>query len=80
MLFQTPFTPLTWHNFAVQVDWTALTLGVFYSKDAASLEPVTAKVAPNKGHVAGETGKGDFHFGVLKVRMEARSCSLDHVF
>ena len=31
--FATPLIPFTWHDFAVQVDWDNLTLGVFYSSN-----------------------------------------------
>ncbi|KAG6852300.1 hypothetical protein C0991_001114, partial [Blastosporella zonata] len=57
----------TWHNFAVQVDWTQRTLAVFYSKDGHHLTPVTKKPLPNTTAGAGTAGQGDFHFGVLKV-------------
>jgi len=66
VLFTTPFTSDTWHNFAVQVDWTNLTLAVFYSKDVELLSPVT-KVVTNEGVTGGPNGQGDFHFGVLKL-------------
>ncbi|KAF5334832.1 hypothetical protein D9758_018079 [Tetrapyrgos nigripes] len=35
------FTPSTWHNFVVQVDWDQRTLQVFYSTDGETLEAVT---------------------------------------
>lgn len=62
-----PFTPFTWHNFAVQVDWDNLTLGVFYSSNDNKLKPVTG-VLQNPTASFGAAGQGDFHFGVLKVR------------
>ena len=67
MLFTAPFTPATWHNFAVRVDWANRTLAVLFSTDAAPLR-VVAKPAPNLSTAAGAAGQGDFHFGVLKVR------------
>jgi len=66
ILFSTPFTSDEWHNFAVEVDWSNLTLQVFYSVDAEALENVT-EVVPNAGVASGSAGQGDFHFGVLKV-------------
>jgi Glycoside hydrolase 131 catalytic N-terminal domain len=70
-LFQTPFLQHTWHNFAVVVDWVNLTLQVFYSLDALPLEAVTS-VKENPGVVKGPQGQGEFHFGVLKVRLSIR--------
>ena len=66
VLFTTPFTPVSWHNFAVRVDWTNRTLAVLFSKDAAPLQ-VVKKPAPNLSTASGTAGQGDFHFGVLKV-------------
>ncbi|KAF9464199.1 hypothetical protein BDZ94DRAFT_1257246 [Collybia nuda] len=66
ILFSTIFSPSTWHNFAVQVDWDLRTLQVFYSKNGAPLRSVT-NVLPNPTIAAGPTGQGDFHFGVLKL-------------
>ena len=67
VFFSTPFTADVWHNFAVEVDWNARTLVVFYSQDAESLRPVTDTV-PNSSAASSSAGQGDFHFGVLKVR------------
>ncbi|KAI0058240.1 hypothetical protein BV25DRAFT_1290923 [Artomyces pyxidatus] len=66
VLFSTPFVPETWHNFAVVVDWTHLTLQVHYSAGAQTLSTVS-KVVPNTGVTAGSAGQGEFHFGVLKL-------------
>ncbi|KAF7982130.1 hypothetical protein HWV62_29861 [Athelia sp. TMB] len=66
VLFSAPFTPSTWHNFAVQVDWNSRTLAALYSKDGAELKAVT-KVVPNLSTPVGAAGQGDFHFGVLKL-------------
>ena len=66
LLFETPFTSCDWHNFAIQVDWTHLTLGVFYSVNATLLEAVTG-VEGNESAPAGAAGQGDYHFGILKV-------------
>ncbi|KAH7910499.1 hypothetical protein BJ138DRAFT_1114053 [Hygrophoropsis aurantiaca] len=66
LLFETPFTLEDWHNFAVQIDWTDRTLGVFYSTNDASLEAVTG-VEPNDSTPEGAAGQGDYHFGVLKL-------------
>ncbi|KAG8799854.1 hypothetical protein FRC16_004248 [Serendipita sp. 398] len=67
VVFETSFTRDQWHNFAVQVDWDAITLGVYYSKGPMLLSPTSRKAVLNKGLVAGPDGQGDFHFGVLKV-------------
>ncbi|KAG8722350.1 hypothetical protein FRC09_006389 [Ceratobasidium sp. 395] len=66
VVYSTPFDPLTWHNFAVQVDWDARTLGVFASKGALPLKKVS-KLVSNNSTQAGAAGQGDFHFGVLKL-------------
>ena len=66
VLFSTPFTWGSWHNFGVQVDWNNRTLAVLYSLNATPLRPVT-KVVPNPSASLGSTGQGDFHFGMLKV-------------
>jgi len=66
VLFHTPFSSEIWHNFAVEVDWDALTLRAFYSGEAAPLIAVT-KVIPNVGVVGGPNGQGDFHIAILKL-------------
>lgn len=66
LLFETPFTSHDWHNFAVQVDWTNLTLGVFYSTNGEPLKAVTGLVE-NSSASPGAAGQGDYHFGVLKL-------------
>lgn len=66
LLFETPFTSHDWHNFAVQIDWTNLTLGVFYSTNGEPLEAVTGLVE-NSSASPGAAGQGDYHFGVLKL-------------
>ena len=66
VLFSTPFTCRTWHNFAIVVDWDALTLAVYYS---AGVRPLSLVSPPkeNQGVKASPDGQGEFHFGVLKV-------------
>ncbi|KAG8712788.1 hypothetical protein FRC08_014104 [Ceratobasidium sp. 394] len=66
VMYSTPFDPLTWHNFAVQVDWDARTLGVFASKGPLPLKKVSRLVSNNSTQ-SGAAGQGDFHFGVLKL-------------
>jgi hypothetical protein len=66
LLFETPFTSHDWHNFAVQIDWTHLTLGVFYSTNGEPLMAVTGLVE-NLSASPGAAGQGDYHFGVLKL-------------
>jgi hypothetical protein len=66
VLFTTPFSSDTWHNFAVQVDWDNRTLAVLYSANDDTLKAVT-EVVPNLTATAGVAGQGDFHFGVLKL-------------
>ncbi|KAJ8587086.1 hypothetical protein M405DRAFT_794768 [Rhizopogon salebrosus TDB-379] len=66
LLFETPFTANNWHNFAVQVDWTNRTLGVFYSTNATPLAAVTG-LEDNSSAPSGVAAQGDYHFGVLKL-------------
>jgi len=66
VLFSTPFTCETWHNFAIVVDWDNLTLAVFYSTGAEPLKLVSP-TKKNEHAKAAPTGQGEFHFGVLKV-------------
>ncbi|KAI0775552.1 hypothetical protein BD413DRAFT_529338 [Trametes elegans] len=66
VLFNTPFSSDTWHNFAVEVDWNALTLAVYYSQDGDALKLVKDTTSnPTVG--SGPNGQGDFHFTVLKL-------------
>jgi len=67
VLFSTPFACETWHNFAIVVDWDNLTLAVYYSAGSQPLKLVSPPKT-NQGVKAGPDGKGEFHFGVLKVR------------
>ncbi|KAI0738897.1 hypothetical protein C8Q80DRAFT_1275116 [Daedaleopsis nitida] len=66
VLFTVPFTSHVWHNFAVEVDWNARTLAIWYSQNAEFLRRVTA-VVPNPTVASGPDGQGDFHFAVLKL-------------
>ncbi|KAI0694702.1 hypothetical protein C8Q76DRAFT_771909 [Earliella scabrosa] len=66
VLFSIPFTSRVWHNFAIEVDWTARTLAVLYSQGPGLLQRVT-RTAENPTVPAGADGQGDFHFGVLKL-------------
>lgn len=77
VLFQTPFDQTAWHNFAVLIDSDELTLQVFYSQDGCQLQAVS-DVEDNSSVPKGPTGQGDFHFGVLKVRLAYafRTCLL----
>lgn len=74
VLFRTPFSTTSWHNFAMQVDWTNRTLAVLYSSDSSALKVVT-KPTPNFSATAGPAGQGDYHFGVLKVSIFYRGCN-----
>ncbi|KAF7296348.1 hypothetical protein HMN09_01104900 [Mycena chlorophos] len=71
VLFQTPFLPLTWHNFAVTVGWAGSTpgsnntLAVAYSVDGLPLQTV-APTTPNPTVTAAEA-LGDFHIAVIKL-------------
>lgn len=60
LLFSTKFTEGVVHNFALKLDFEALTTQVFYSQDASPLEQVTDAVANDV------SGQGQFHFGLLK--------------
>lgn len=66
VIYSTAFDHRTWHNFAVQVDWDARTLGVFASKGGSKLKKVS-KLVSNNSTQPGAAGQGDFHFGVLKL-------------
>uniref|UniRef100_UPI0037870B62 Glycoside hydrolase 131 catalytic N-terminal domain-containing protein n=1 Tax=Coprinopsis cinerea (strain Okayama-7 / 130 / ATCC MYA-4618 / FGSC 9003) TaxID=240176 RepID=UPI0037870B62 len=66
VLFETEFTDETWHNFAVIVDWEKRTLQVWYSQNENNLVWVTP-VLPNETVKRGTAGRGDFHFGILKL-------------
>lgn len=66
VLFRTPFILGVWYNFAIQVDWEARTLGVWYSIEGFPLVPVTGLIE-NTSQQEGGAGKGEFHFGVLKL-------------
>ncbi|KAI1357627.1 glycoside hydrolase family 131 protein [Xylaria arbuscula] len=60
VLFATPFAEDVFHNFAVTLDFDALTTQVFYSQDTEALVAQT-ETLPND-----VSGQGQFHFGVLK--------------
>ncbi|KAF9499115.1 hypothetical protein BDN71DRAFT_1503484 [Pleurotus eryngii] len=66
VLFSAPSSPRSWHNFAVLVDWGNLTLKVYYSKDGVPLTAVTGTI-PNLSVSPGGPGKGEFHFGILRL-------------
>jgi Glycoside hydrolase 131 catalytic N-terminal domain len=68
VLFETPLVPSAWHNFAVVVDWDNLTLQVFHSLNGDFLAAVTS-VEDNSSVGKGPAAQGDFHFGLLKVRL-----------
>ncbi|KAI0537547.1 hypothetical protein GGR58DRAFT_471466 [Xylaria digitata] len=59
-LFSTPFTEDVFHNFAVTLDFDALTTQVFYSQGTDVLVAQTEALANDV------SGQGQFHFGVLK--------------
>ncbi|KAI0454008.1 glycoside hydrolase family 131 protein [Xylaria acuta] len=59
-LFSSPFTEDVFHNFAVTLDFDALTTQVFYSQGT---DPLIAQTEPLANDVSGQ---GQFHFGVLK--------------
>ncbi|KAJ8125387.1 hypothetical protein O1611_g8252 [Lasiodiplodia mahajangana] len=59
-LFSTPFTEDVFHNFAVTLDFDALTTQVFYSQGNDALVAQTEALANDV------SGQGQFHFGVLK--------------
>ncbi|KAK4458389.1 hypothetical protein QBC42DRAFT_290603 [Cladorrhinum samala] len=60
LLFSVPFQPGVFHNFAVTLDFDALTTQVFFSAGNDPLEAVTGVVNNDV------SGQGQFHFGVLK--------------
>ncbi|PHH49158.1 hypothetical protein CFIMG_007114RA [Ceratocystis fimbriata CBS 114723] len=60
MIFSAPFTPGTFHNFGLKLDFTANTTQVFYSTGNCEL---TQQTEPISNDVSGQ---GQFHFGILK--------------
>ncbi|CAH0051076.1 unnamed protein product [Clonostachys solani] len=60
LLFQAPFSESVVHNFALKLDFDALTTQVYYSQDDEPLKQVT-EATPND-----ISGQGQFHFGILK--------------
>jgi len=60
LIFSQPFDGGVFHNFALKLDFNALTTQVFYSQGCDPLEAVTDEIANNVG------GQGQFHFGLLK--------------
>ncbi|KAB5591545.1 hypothetical protein CTheo_5011 [Ceratobasidium theobromae] len=66
VIYSTQFDRNTWHNFAVQVDWDARTLGVFASKGGSKLKKVS-KLVENSSAKSGSAGQGDFHIGLIKL-------------
>ncbi|KAK0641908.1 hypothetical protein B0T16DRAFT_449239 [Cercophora newfieldiana] len=60
LLFSAPFTAGVFHNFALTLDFDALTTRVFYSQGNAALKSM-GQVLVND-----VSGRGQFHFGVLK--------------
>jgi hypothetical protein len=60
LIFSHPFDDGVFHNFAIKLDFNALTTQVFYSQASNQLAAVTGAIANNV------TGQGQFHFGVLK--------------
>jgi len=66
LLFEVPFTAGKWHNFAVEIDWSNLTLQVFYSAEDKELRAVTSVVL-NPTASTGSAGQGDFHIALLKL-------------
>ncbi|KAH8166057.1 hypothetical protein CIB48_g2168 [Xylaria polymorpha] len=59
-LFSAPFAGDVFHNFAVTLDFDALTTQVFYSQGN---DPLIAQTQALANDVSGQ---GQFHFGVLK--------------
>ncbi|KUJ12608.1 uncharacterized protein LY89DRAFT_593023 [Mollisia scopiformis] len=59
-LYSTKFTPGTWHNFAITLNFNAGTTQVYYSTNNAPLASVSKAV---KNDVSGQ---GEYHFGILK--------------
>lgn len=60
LLFETPFLPNTWHNFAVTLDFVKNTAAVAYSAGNAPLASVKTAAANDV------SGRGQYHFGMLK--------------
>ncbi|KAF9068613.1 hypothetical protein BDP27DRAFT_1383562 [Rhodocollybia butyracea] len=66
LLFEVPFTAGNWHNFAIEINWSNLTLQVFYSAEDKELRAVTSVVL-NPTASIGSAGQGNFHIVLLKL-------------
>ncbi|KAI9154881.1 hypothetical protein HJFPF1_07441 [Paramyrothecium foliicola] len=60
VLFSTPFSEDVVHNFALKLDFDALTTQVFYSQNQEALKQATEPLANDI------SGQGQYHFGLLK--------------
>ncbi|KAK4655398.1 hypothetical protein QC762_302140 [Podospora pseudocomata] len=65
LLFSVPFLDGVFHNFAVTLDFDALTTQVFFSAGGDPLEAVTQVISNNV------SGQGQFYFGLLKKLTDA---------
>ncbi|KAK4677812.1 hypothetical protein QC764_302140 [Podospora pseudoanserina] len=65
LLFSVPFLDGVFHNFAVTLDFDALTTQVFFSAGGDPLEAVTQVISNDV------SGQGQFHFGLLKKPTDA---------
>ncbi|KAH9210271.1 hypothetical protein DL95DRAFT_371112 [Leptodontidium sp. 2 PMI_412] len=59
-IFSTRFTPGTWHNFGLVLDFVKGTTQVYYSTGNSPLASVSKAVTNNVA------GQGQYHFGILK--------------
>ncbi|KAE9400488.1 hypothetical protein BT96DRAFT_965343 [Gymnopus androsaceus JB14] len=58
----TPLVPGTWYNFAYDIDFTAQTVGLWFSTGGSPLTKVANNVAASTS-----TNSEDFHVGVLRI-------------
>ncbi|KAG6005659.1 hypothetical protein E4U21_007775 [Claviceps maximensis] len=69
VLFTTPFTPNTFHNFALTLDFTRNITEVLYSTGLDTLETVAS---PRANDISGQ---GQYHFGLLKKGLDGNGDS-----
>ncbi|KAF5385714.1 hypothetical protein D9757_005481 [Collybiopsis confluens] len=58
----TPLVPGTWYNFAYDIDFSAQTVGLWFSTGGSPLTKVASNVAASTS-----TNSEDFHVGVLRI-------------
>jgi len=60
VLFEAPFLPQVWHNFAIELNYESNNVRVFYSFATNPLTQRTSQITNDL------SGSGELHFGLLK--------------